>query len=240
MLRRPTLLRRCLAALGATSALTGAIAATAPAAPHTSAPKPTVVTGVFGRRYCEILLVHRVAGQLRANVYNTYGLNNCPPAAWKKVDFTAVAKRNHALLAVQNGPRFWLMNSITKNWRGAKVIKDLGGIRMIEEASIVIGTQTGPYSVHHVDRSTTFAWQAGQRVYELVEPSGITWVMQSYSRQIDPNLSRSQLATLGSRLHLPSGWHYRVRTLKKPLRVVTVKTAAQVLQDNFDNTYSRI
>ncbi len=240
MPRRPPLSPRVLAAVLATAAALGALATTALARPHTSAPKPTVVTGVFGRRYCEILLARRVKGVLSAKVYNTYGLNNCPPAAWRKVDFTAVAKTNHAIVALPNGPRFWLMNSITKNWRGARVIKDLGGIRMIEEASIIIGSQTGPYSVHRVDRSTTFAWKAGQKVYELLAPGGATWVMQSYSRQIDPSLTRAQLARLGSRLHLPTGWRYRVRTLKHPLSVVTVKTAAQVLQDNLDNTYSRI
>lgn len=34
--------------------------------------------------------------------------------------------------------------------------------------------------------------------------------MQSFSMQVDPRQTISSLPTLGSRLHLPQGWKYRV------------------------------
>ncbi len=54
-------------------------------------------------------------------------------------------------------------------------------------------------------------------MYELLAPDGSTYVMQSYSQIIDPNLSIGQLKSLGDRLNLPQGWSYRSRVLKKDL-----------------------
>jgi hypothetical protein len=198
-------------------------------------------THVFGRRYCELLLVHNHGHVITADVYNTYGLNKCPHAAWNAIDTTAVAKANGAVVALRNGPRFWAMNTIEKYQRGRLVIKDLGGLRMTEEAVLsATNLSTAPYTIHQVDRATTFIYNAGQTVYELHDSHGSRWVMQSWSEQIDSRLNVGQLAGLGSRLKLPAGWSYHVVHLPRQLRVVTVKTAAEVLQDNFDDTYSRV
>jgi hypothetical protein len=200
-----------------------------------------VARHVFGRRYCELLLVHKHGSGIAAHVYNTYGLNNCPKAAWKAIDTTAVAKANGAIVALRNGPRFWAMDTIEKHQHGRPLVKDLGGLRMTEEAVVsATNLSTSPYTIHRVDRATTFIFNAGRTVYELHGADGSRWVMQSWSQQIDPTLSLGQLAGLGSRLKLPAGWSYHVVHLTRPLRVVTVKTAAEVLQDDLDNTYSRL
>lgn len=200
-----------------------------------------VARHVFGRRYCELLVVHRRGTQFSADVYNTYGLNRCPQAAWQAIDSTALAKSLGALVVLRNGPRFWAMNTIQKHQQGTPVVKDLGGVRMTKEAVVsAISASTAPYTVHRVDRATTFIFNAGQTVYELRGRDGSRWVMQSWSEQIDPKLGLRQLAKLGSRLKLPAGWSYHVVRLRRQLRVVTVKVAAQVLQDDFDDTYSRV
>jgi hypothetical protein len=64
--------------------------------------------------------------------------------------------------------------------------------------------------------------------------------MQSWSEQIDPSLRRDDLARLGAKLQLPAGWTYRSRRLKNALRIRTVRTDAEVTQDNLDDTYSRV
>jgi hypothetical protein len=199
-------------------------------------------SGVLGHRYCELLIVHRSRSRLfYADVYNTFGLNDCPPAAWKAIDTTAVAKAQHAIVTVRNGPRFWLMDQIAKHRQGTRMIKNLGGVRMIEEATVSLAQlSAAPYTVHRVNRSTVFTYSAGRTIYQLRAPDRSLWVMQSWSRQIDPNLGRAQLAMLGTRLRLPAGWAYRPRRLSRPLRIVTVRAAAEVLQDNLDNTYSRL
>ena len=211
------------------------VSAESAAASHVTAAK------VFGRRYCELLLVNSTATVYAADVYNTYGLNDCPEAKWKALDPMAVAGAQHAVAAVRNVPRFWAMNEIEKFRSGREMIKDLGGIRMIKEATISLPTLTQtPYSVHRVNRTTIFIWNAGATVHELRAPDGSTWVMQSWSEQIDPSLNRSDLARLGSKLQLPAGWTYRSRRLKTALRVRTVHTDAEVTQDNLDDTYSRV
>jgi hypothetical protein len=200
-----------------------------------------VASHVFGRRYCELLLVHTHGGGIAADVFNTYGLNNCPAARWKAIDTPAVAKDNGALLALRNGPRFWAIDTIEKHQQGRPLVKDLGGLRMIEEAVITTTKlDTSPYTIHRIDRATTFTYNAGRTVYELRGADGSRWVMQSWSQQIDATLRRGQLARLGSRLKLPAGWSYHVVRLTRPLRVVTVKTAAEVLQDDLGDTYSRL
>jgi hypothetical protein len=225
----------CLLALAVLAA--GALRARAAAPSRGSLHR---VTHVFGLRYCELLLVHTSPKGLIADVYNTFGLNTCPARRWHAINLAAVAKRTHALTAVPNGPRFWLMNEIDKQRSGAAVVKNLGGLPMIEEATVAVGANTRPYSVHRVDRTTVFVFNAGATIYELRARDGARWVMQSYSRQIDPTLTRSGLTRLGSRLQLPAGWTYATRRLTHRLRIVTVNTAAQVLQDNLDNTYSRV
>lgn len=222
----------------------GALPMWSPALANTTArskPKLVVASKVFGRRYCELFLVRKRASGFAAEVFNTYGLNLCPAAKWAAIDTTAVARANGALLAVRNGPRYWAMDEIEKYRRGHEVIKNLGGLRMIQEAVLSLGSlSTKPYTVHRVNRTTIFVWNKGRRVFELHGPGGSTWVMQAWSQQVDPKLGLKDLPGLGKRLKLPAGWRYSSVRLKKTLRVVTVKTDAQVLQDDFDNTYSHV
>lgn len=228
----------CTAALIVSAAAVSGAAAHARAASGKSTLE--VATHVFGRRYCELLLVYPHSGAITADVYNTYGLNNCPPAAWSAIDTTAVAKANGALVALRNGPRFWAMNTIEKYQQGRPVVKDLGGVRMTEDAVLsATKLSTAPYTIHVVDRATTFTFNAGQTVYELHGSDGSRWVMQSWSEQNDSTLSAGQLPGLGSRLKLPAGWSYHVVHLTRQLRVVTVRTDAEVLQDDLGDTYSR-
>jgi len=210
----------------------------------TSTSSTTVVAqNLVGKRYCEVLLVHPTSTDLTATVYNTYPLNSCPESQWAAMDAKAIAAANGVPLAELNGPRYWLMNSITKERSGAEVIKTFGGIAMIDEATVVLGTSVAaalvPFTPKTVSRQASFSYAAGRQVYELVEPDGTTWIMQTYSQIIDPTLSQGDLPGLASRLTLPSGWTYRVRTLTKPLVVATANRPAEVLQDNLENSYSK-
>lgn len=236
-----------IAGLSLMAAACGSTPGTAPAgsapvtAPTTTATSRVVATGLLGKRYCEVLLVHGDLGGLTADVYNSYGLNDCPQAAWSALNADQIADDNGALKAVLNGPRYWLMDSITKS-DPAEQTKTFGGITMREEATVDIGdpmTAGRPYTPHTVNRQTVFSFDAGRQVYDLVEPSGTRWIMQTWSEQKDPTLSQADLPGLGSRLKVPAGWKYEVRTLSSPLQVVTTATSAQVLQDDLNNSYSK-
>jgi hypothetical protein len=198
-------------------------------------------TGLRGKRYCEVLLLHPAPAGVTADVYNTYPINDCPEAQWQEMDAAAIARENSMLVALLNGPRYWLMDTIEKNDSGPEVRKSFGGMEMIQRATVVVANPIAasqPYTLNSVDRQTVFSFDKGRTVYELTAADGTKYVMQSWSQQIDPTLSEADLATLASRLHLPTGWSYASRTLTAPLRVVTTATKARVLQDDLKNTYS--
>jgi hypothetical protein len=75
-------------------------------------------------------------------------------------------------------------------------------------------------------------------MFELVDPDGRRWVMQTWSQTVDNALSIDDLPGLASRLTLPAGWAYESRTPTNPLRVDTRAQEAQVTQDDFANSYS--
>jgi hypothetical protein len=87
-----------------------------------------------------------------------------------------------------------------------------------------------------VARTTSWVYDAGKKVYELVDPQGKVFDMQSYSVQTTPQTEDS-LADLGAVLSLPSGWMFRSRTLDSALTVTAVDGMATVVQDERQNTY---
>jgi hypothetical protein len=222
------------AACGASAASTGR--------PTVTSTTTQTATDLVGRRYCEVLLVHRGPAGLYADVYNTYPLNSCPADEWAALDAAAIAKDHGALFAELNGPRYWLMDSIRKVRTSAERVTTFGGIAMILEATVQIGPDVAaaqvPYTPHTVDRQAAFTFDRGRQVYELVAPDGPVWIMQTYSQIKDPTLSAADLPGLGSRLTLPAGWTYRVRTLTAPLVVATASQSAHVLQDDLEDSYS--
>ncbi len=64
--------------------------------------EPTSLRGV---RYCEVLAVTN-EGSLRADVYGTQGLSDCPLARWEALDPGTIQDELGAIAIVMNGPRF--------------------------------------------------------------------------------------------------------------------------------------
>ena len=175
----------------------------------------------------------------QATVYNSFSLNDCPAELWSKLDPQALATENGAAAALLNGPRYWLMNSIEKDPQGPQETKTFGGIEMIKQATVALTSMNpAPYLANEVTRNTVFVFNAGEEIYELVDPDGQRWVMQTWSQVADPNLTRADLPGLAGRLNLPDGWTYRPRVLTETLRVDTTTRPAQVLQDSLTNSYS--
>jgi hypothetical protein len=200
-----------------------------------------LVTDLAGKRYGEVLLV--IAGEAgpQATVYNSFPLNDCPDELWSKLDPQAIAAENGAAAALLNGPRYWLMNSIEKEQQGPEIRKTFGGIEMIQQATVLLSSMNpAPYIANTVTRHTVFVFNAGEEIYELQDPHGHHWVMQTWSQVVDPNLSRADLPKLGDRLKLPDGWSYQPRVLTEELRIDTTSRAAQVTQDDLTNSYSLV
>jgi len=199
----------------------------------------TLMSDLAGKRYGEVLLVTPGEAGPQATVYNSFPLNDCPAELWSALDPQAIATENGAATALLNGPRYWLMNAIEKEPKGPQITKTFGGIEMIQQATVLLSTMNpAPFTVNKVSRNTVFVFNAGEEVYELIDPQGRRWVMQTWSQVADPNLKREDLRGLAGRLELPEGWNYQPRVLTSELRVDTSSQAAQVLQDNLTNSYS--
>jgi hypothetical protein len=95
-----------------------------------------------------------------------------------------------------------------------------------------------PIRSRKVQRTTVWVYDAGKPVYELVDPQGHVYDMQSFSGQkVDQTIE--SLATLGQRLHVPDGWTFRSRVLTSELQLTAVGGVAHVVQDDLANTYTR-
>jgi hypothetical protein len=220
---------RGAAALGAVVVLALALAPAAGAG---------TLSGLHDARYCEIIELHGLPPHGTATVWNTIGLNKCPASWWSAFQAGSLARELGATVVVLNGPRHFLMDSVTAT---PGRVRRFHGQRLRRVATLPIRTaadlQQTPYTDRIVERSNVWRWRRGRAVYELVAPGGDVYVMQAYSQIRDPKLRIGQLRGLGRRLALPAGWRYRVRRLARPLALAATGGRATILQDELQNTY---
>lgn len=217
-------------------AASGAVAASTPA---------SNTTNVRGQRYCEVLLGFVQKKNASIKVYNTYGLNDCPSAAWKAINPAQVKSQYGAKFIELNGPRLWMMDAFSSNTTTLDpTVKNIGGIEMRQAGLLKMRTKdvrsfisgNSPYKVGTVNRNTVWIYQPSKPLFELIDPQGRIFVMQALSQQIQP-LMPVDLPNLGAKLKLPAGWTYRPFTPRTTVQVAAVGGVAQVTQDELRNTY---
>lgn len=222
-----------------------------------SRPQSILNRGMYDKRYCEYLFIHsgpRVKSgppSFYADVWNTFGLNDCPDELWKLSDPLALTKSMKGAIGVKlNGPRHWLIDhaSITYD-RNAKFKQGItkrfsSGLRMRRLTTGLVPTVGGKpglpaYTETTVNRTTHFTFSRLHPLRVLISPKGKRYAMQAYSQIKDASMSESSLATLDQRLNLPQGWRYEVVPIERDLTLETVKRTT-VLQDEYENTYQLI
>ena len=218
------------------------------------APDPLVTVRksdhMFNKRYCEYLFVRLEESKLVGDVWNTFGLNECPAGQWKASDATALKGLVPGTLAVKlNGPRYWLIDRASITWDRhiqplTGTVRSFFGLKMRMLTTVDVPVVDGvpgiaPYVETIVNRRTNFTFSRRNPVHQLVSPDGDVYVMQAYSQIRDPKLTRKKLAGLGSTLQLPEGWKYRTRDLKHDLTLRT-NGKTTVLQDELENTYQQV
>ena len=201
------------------------------------------IEGVRNARYCEIIPIVREGFHLKATVYNTLGLNDCPAAVWNAITEDAMKQRFNALTVLLNGPRYFIMDSITASGatKAGETI-EAGGLKLTERATLDLGLLDllhRPYREQTINRDTLYTFKAGKPVFTLEAEDGGRYVMQAYSQIVDKSLSYDDLATLGAKLKLPSGWRYSSTVLDKDL-VLGAAGTATVIQDELENTYQKV
>lgn len=227
-------------ALSARAGLALLVAATVVGAGAAASAKPVAGSDLHDARYCEILELRGAIPDATVTVWNTIGLNECPPEWWEGLDPAAIAAERGDTAVILNGPRRFLMDAATADIGRTH---SFDGMRLREIATIPIHSSEelvqAPYTERTIERHNTWTWEAGRRVFELLAPDGSTYLMQSYSQMRDPDLTIAALPALGSRLDLPQGWSYRSRRLKRDL-TLTARGTATVIQDDLLNTYQRL
>lgn len=209
-----------------------------------------IVGPLFNLRYCEILLLSEAGEILEAQVYNTLGLNDCPQSLWDALDLGAITTQQGALLAARNGPRYWVLDQITPiNTEGTTLIPGFGEttvfgeleMRLVAtvELSSGVSGENQPYVINEVMRNTIFTFVAGRRIFELEDPDGGVYVMQSMSQMTNPELQLHDLISLDDALDLPSGWTFNTRILQEELTLVA-NGIARVITDDLSNTYQKM
>jgi hypothetical protein len=225
-------MKRTATALLLTTVAVLGLASSAPAAIKSSVMRDT--------GSCEIYTVFLDPSPV-ARVNNSYGLNNCRQGWWESLDPSALAAEAGADLVLLNGPRYWLMDRVKVSDPGP--IVSLAGKRLREVATIdlaKVGLAPPPaYTQVKIQRGTKFVFLAGKRIFELTDPNGRHYVMQSYARIVDPGLRYRELRGIGDEIGLPEGWSYGTRELKQKL-ALRANGQATIVQDGLKNTYQRI
>jgi hypothetical protein len=204
---------------------------------------------IRANRYTEVFLIggNAITKHLKANVYNTYGLNgtertgdSSPDAMLAKLDVSDLKKRYHVIATFVNGPRLWTLDwievpsGVQHDFNGLKAAwvgkVDLSGMNLKKKG----GTAYQPTTI---ERKTQFGFLAGRPVFILDDPDGKPWVMKSAGLIVDPSQKFDQLQDLSSRLKPATGWKFRVQKLEQDLILKPESGVAGIVQDELGNTY---
>jgi hypothetical protein len=201
------------------------------------------VDDLRGRQFCEVgLLTGSGEDNAIVNVWNTTGASELTAEQLDALDANALARENGALSAWIGPVRHWVIDEI--DVREAGDDRRFGGVTgtwtgAMEAASMTpIGDQ-GSYDPGYVHCGSTFTFHRGSEVYVLDAPDGEAYVMESFTRRFDPELTEDSLAHLGGRLDLPDGWGFRTEVLERDMPVSTAghDNLAHLVQDNLHNVY---
>jgi hypothetical protein len=197
-------------------------------------------------RYCEVIPSVQSGSTVTSYIYNTTGFNHCPPGKWHKLTEQEVNEEFGSQKAQLNGPRHWVLDRIQSTGSQTSTGKTFtfGGIEMGLDGTLT--TQAGQptvgqqaYVVNEVKRDTIWTYDAGKPIFELTDPDGHVYVMQSYSQLVDKKLNYRDLRRLAGLLTLPPGWSYSWEKLTHTLNLNS-NGLAYIVNDNLFDTYQRI
>ena len=142
---------------------------------------------------------------------------------------------------IPNAGRHWTMDEIDMH---VGEVVDFQGVKMCwagDMSADEIKVQfAAPYAIGKILRNTDWIYKAGKPVYLLRDPSGIVWVNQEYTKEVDPTLTIDNLDQVGGKLKkLPPGWTFETKVLTKDLSLDTRRTGlwASIIRDELGNTY---
>lgn len=212
---------------------------------------------MHGKHHAEVLIMMRDADGPggSGDYFNSLGVVDDVPddefdARFRALDPEELKKEYGGDGVRFNGPRRFLADRFTAQAFNGGELSMLGPIPMYTYGTFVvpdfdafIAGKQAPYHETVSRRTTTWFFDAGTEVYELVSPEGTVFVMQSASQMIDPDNTVDRLPTLGDRLSMPDGWQYRARTLDEDLVMAVTyddDPPNTIVLDEFENNYQRL
>ena len=210
-----------------------------------------------GNHHAEVLIMNRDADGPggSGHYYNSLGVDDDVSdedfdARFRALDPEQLRKEHGGDGVRFNGPRRFLADRFEGEAFDGGKLSMFGPLPMYLYGTFVVpdfdafiaGKQT-PYRETVSKRTTTWFFEAGSEVYELVSPEEIVFVMQSASLRVDPGNTVDKLPTLGERLALPKGWTYRTRTLKSELVMRAIYDSDPpntIVLDELENNYQRL
>jgi hypothetical protein len=96
-----------------------------------------------------------------------------------------------------------------------------------------------PYEVVEIHLESKFVYRQGSTIFLLRSPDSKTWVMQSYTTEVDAELTFEQLTELRDKLKLPPGWTFETQRLTRVLTVDPRNNygTAHIVRDDLHNVY---
>ncbi|MGP4030815.1 hypothetical protein [Pseudarthrobacter sp. 1C304] len=190
----------------------------------------------------EIFLMQGEAESLNALVFNTTGFNQCPPELFDAIDVGALAGETGSDAVWKNPRRFWMMDHLTFALAGEP--REFQGLEFNFVAKMQMPANFTPqagqaalaYRPGQISRVSKYEYLAGRPVFLLRSPEGVTWVMQTYTNHKASDLTEADLPTLGDRLELAGGWHFKAKTLDRNL-ILDTNGLAHIVADDLDNMY---
>ncbi|WP_144670270.1 hypothetical protein [Arthrobacter sp. U41] len=204
--------------------------------------KSAYVNDARGYAQGEIFLMKGQPASLDAQVFNTTGLNQCPPELFDAIDVDALAGETGSDTVWKNPRRFWMMDHLTIALVGEP--RDLQGLKFNFVARMQMPVNFTPgagqaalaYRPGQISRVSTYEFLAGRPVFLLRSPEGVTWVLQTYTNHKASDLTEADLPTLGDRLELAGGWQFKAKTLDRDL-ILDTNGMAHIVADDLENMY---
>jgi len=235
------------------------ISASAAMAAYPVSSGPTYPPDMFNYQYCEVLLqVPNSPSGLP--VFNTTGYNTCPyystltgQAIIDSYNATYYPGNPYGLPSGATGilldwPRNWIYDQGVSKPAGTTeyLVLDVpepnGPVTTFGFAAFNTDISGLAYAQSNVVRDATWTYFANNVIFELLDPSGNLYVMQSYARFVDPTLTYNELqdlAYMNSVLDLPTGWSYSSKKLTQQFDNISEGNAI-LIQDDLGNSYMMV
>jgi len=203
----------------------------------------------------QLKLTPKAPAELYAQLYNTTGtsgpMGGCPADAFAALDGSKLAAALAAEAVFLNptpqiARRYWVMDELqvyrageTANFMGvaATWVGDVPPEQLRNAMS-------APYVGVEMHLESRYVYKKGTSVFLLRPPNdnnhgGKTWVMQSYTTEVDAELTFEQLTDLHDKLKLPTGWTFEAHRLTKELTVDPRNNygTAHMVRDDLHNVY---